>query len=89
MMKKEELIKLIRDAKKDGRSQIDALLSRAVRGVKHITLKNLDGRRNGNPHDIWVDSRSGKKTIGRIYLGSRNIKANTEGWESLILEVNC
>ena len=85
-MHRQQLIKMIRDAKLSGHSQMVGTLKTKFRGVNHICLTNLDGALNGNPHDVWVKSR-GAKNLGRIYLGSKNQPANTDGWEALIDEL--
>ena len=86
-MTTQQLIDAIRIAQSRGHKAIGGTLHCKIRGVKNIRLTNLDGAINGNPHDVWVESESGKKVLGRIYLGSKKTPANTEGWENSIAEV--
>jgi len=86
-MDSQQLIDAIRAAQASGSKTMSGALHHAIRGVKNIRLRNLDGAINGNPHDIWVESESGKAVIGRIYLGSKKSPANTEKWEERIATI--
>lgn len=86
-MTSQQLIDAIRIAQSLGRNAIGGILHCKIRGVKNICFTNLDGAINGNPHDVWVKSKSGNKVLGRIYLGSKKMPADTEGWENSIAEV--
>jgi len=74
----------IRTAAKNGRTTIECELKTIVRGCRYVQLQNLDGHINGNPHDIWVCSLSGKKTLGRIHLASKKRPDDDEGWMARI-----
>jgi len=82
-METNQIIEAIRNAQKQGLSEIPARLSMLCRGCKNVTLL-IDGSRNGNKHDVWVDSPSQRKTLGRIYLGSKNIAQDVDQWNDLI-----
>lgn len=83
-MTEQQFIDTIREAQARGKSELAAILNGIFRGVKRAVLRNLDGHINGNPHDIWIESASGKKVIGRAYLGSPQRAANLEGWHNRI-----
>jgi hypothetical protein len=82
-MTKDELIRTIRAAQKAGKTELRATLRARVDGVRHVALE-IDGHFNGNPNDIWIRSRSGLRTIGRMHLGSARRSVDLEGWESRI-----
>jgi hypothetical protein len=82
-----ELISAIRAAQEAGLTSMTVTLSSPVRGCKRALL-TISGAPNGNRHDVWVESLSRKKTLGRIYLGSRKMPANTEGWEAVIADLS-
>lgn len=87
-MTNQQLIDILRNARTRGVADVYATLSCKVQGVKKVRLTNLDGTINGNPHDILVESQSGKKVLGHIYLGSKKRLPDTDGWESLIAEIS-
>ena len=79
------LIETIQAAKAAGLSEIAGELRTKVCGVKRIRLTNLDGRKNGNTADVWIESESGAKVLGQIFTGSRrNRVADCRGWDELI-----
>lgn len=82
-MTAEDLITAIRAAQAANRDELPATMQTPIRGVRHVVLRNLDGHVNGNPHDIWIESVSGKKVLGRMFLGSKRRRTpDLEGWES-------
>ena len=85
-----EFVEFIRNVQNKGTkgtrwrcSEILGELVTKYRGCRYIRL-SVDGSRNGNPHDIWIESRSGRKILGRAYLGSKQGKQNLEGWPERI-----
>ena len=83
--KQQILIETIRAAKAAGIREISGQLRDKIRGVKRIRLTNLDGRKNGNTADIWIESESGAKVLGHIFTGSRKRpSADCCGWDEMI-----
>ncbi len=83
-MEASEFISMIRAAQAAGKTSVKARLKSMVRGVLNAEFV-IDGSRNGNKHDIWIQSATGaKKGIGRAYLGSARMETRLEGWNELI-----
>ena len=81
-------IQTIRQAQADGQTEVRARLTSPVRGVVAVAIRNLQGVRNGNKHDLWIESISGSRVIGRAYLGSRNQTVHLDGWPEAIAYFN-
>lgn len=56
----------IRDARAAGMGTLYATLLDKFRGCRVVRFSNLTGEINGNPHDVWVKTVSGVRTIGRF-----------------------
>jgi len=85
-MTQQELITAIEGAQAIGQTMLRARLIESYRNCLYVHLW-IDGRVNHNAHDIWVLSKNEKIVLGRIYLGSKKLKLNTEGWENRIKEI--
>lgn len=83
-MESAQLFETLRVARVAGMAVVKARLSRPVRGIRNVVLRNLDGCKNGDQARIWVESESGAKLLGFIWLGSDRVPACTGGWESKI-----
>ena len=72
-MTKIELTNLL---KRDG--QLTAALYEPVKGCVKVKIAPMNAR--SNPHDFRVSSINGKRTLGRINLGSKNLPACFGDW---------
>ena len=75
-----KFVQTCRQAQKDGVGVVFGVLHAPYRGVKHIAIRNLN-----SSHDLWIQSRSGKTTIGHAYLGSKKTPIHLEGWPERIV----
>lgn len=87
-MKDEDFVIACRNAQKHGQPELRATLACRYRGVLHIVIRNLQGYINGNPHDLWIQSVSGKTTLGRARLKSRRVAEDLEGWPARIANIH-
>lgn len=87
-----EFIDAVRKAKEDGCSEIFGELHAPVRGIRKVAIRNLDASRNGDHTDLWIESRSGAKVIGRCEIpGAKKSRCRLEGWPQMFarLDVDC
>ena len=83
-MTDQEFVDLCRAAQKTPGGTFHGRLVAAVRGCI-MFVADCSGACNGNPRDIWIlGASSGKKVLGRAYLGSRNMAQDLEGWPGRI-----
>lgn len=85
-MNDNDFVAWIRDAQSKGIGRVFATLAAPCRGVERIAII-IDGHLNGNPHDLWIESRSGKRGLGRAYLGSKRVPQDLEGWPARIAAI--
>ena len=83
-MRCEEFLNLIAEAKAAGSSEMIGSFVTRVSTVRHFRIRNVDGKVNGNPHDLWLESRSGATLLDRIYTVSPKMAQRLGEWPSRI-----